>query len=189
MTGHASLVPKRGRADISVRVLAPAWRRDVPAAAALVRRAAGAALAGALPPALCRRDARRPVELTVVLADDAVLRRLNRDYRGLDRPTNVLSFGSPDEWRVGPPGAPIGLGDVILARETVAAEAAAQGKSMADHASHLIVHGVLHLLGHDHHDDAEAAAMESVEVEVLAGLGIADPYALPPAASSAGRRT
>jgi probable rRNA maturation factor len=90
MTGHASLVPKRGGAGISVRVLAPAWRRDVPAAAALVRRAARAALAGALHPALCRRGARGPVELTVVLADDAILQRLNRDYRGLDRPTNVL---------------------------------------------------------------------------------------------------
>jgi len=189
MTGPASLVPKGGRAGISVRVLAPAWRRDVPAAATMVRRAARATLAEALHPVLRRRGVRGPVELTVVLADDAILQRLNRDYRGLDKPTNVLSFGGPDEWRAGPPGAPIGLGDVILARETVAAEAAAQGKSMADHASHLTVHGVLHLLGHDHHDDAEAATMESVEVAVLAGLGIADPYAVPPMASPAGRRT
>ena len=189
MTSHASLAPKNGRADISVRVLAPAWRRDVPAATTLVRRAARAALAEALHSALRQRGARGPVELTVVLADDTVLRRLNRDYRGLDKPTNVLSFGGPDEWRAGALGAPIGLGDVILARETVAAEAAAQGKSMADHASHLIVHGVLHLLGHDHHDAADAAMMESVEVEVLTGLGIADPYAAPPAAGPAGRRT
>ena len=165
------------RADISVRVLAPAWRKECPAATSLARRAARAALTAALPTALRRRGARGAVEVSIVLADDAVVQRLNRDYRGLDKPTNVLSFGSPDEWRAAPPGGPIGLGDVILARETVAAEAVAQGKSMADHASHLIVHGILHLLGHDHDDDSEAAAMEGVEVDVLAGLGIADPYA------------
>jgi probable rRNA maturation factor len=185
----AMLAPLMARADISVQVLAPAWRKECPAVVALARRTARATLAAALPSALRPRADCGVVEVSVVLADNAVVQRLNRDYRGLDKPTNVLSFGSPDEWRTGPPGAPIGLGDVILARETVAAEAAEQGKAMADHASHLIVHGILHLLGHDHGSDSEAAAMEGVEIDVLAGLGIADPYAaLPPPRAATRRR-
>jgi probable rRNA maturation factor len=171
--------------DIAVRLLAPAWRGDI--AAARARRVARAALDAALPAALRRNDA-PPVELTVVLADDAAVRRLNRDYRGLDRPTNVLSFGGLDGWRAPAPGAPVVLGDVVLARETVAAEAAAQGKSMADHASHLIVHGVLHLLGHDHQTAVETAAMEAIEIGVLSGLGIGNPYAARPVRRVASRR-
>ena len=163
--------------EIAVRLLTQDWRRDLPAVTSLARRAARAALVAELPPALGDRVATAAAEVTVVLADDAMVRRLNRDYRGLDKPTNVLSFGGPDGWHAAPPGAPIGLGDVILARETVAAEATAQGKSMADHASHLIVHGMLHLLGHDHVSDVEAEAMEAVEVRILAGLGIGNPYA------------
>ncbi|HLB79022.1 MAG TPA: rRNA maturation RNase YbeY, partial [Dongiaceae bacterium] len=95
-------------------------------------------------------------------------------YRGIDRATNVLSFpmGAP----VGAGAAPTPLGDVILARETVAAEARAQGKVVADHVSHLVVHGVLHLLGYDHERTADAAVMERLETAILAGLGVADPY-------------
>lgn len=109
--------------------------------------------------------------VTLVLADDAGVQTLNRAYRGKDRPTNVLSFpnGEEDE-------GVILLGDIILAYETVAAEARAQGKEFSAHAAHLVVHGVLHLLGYDHEIEAEAEAMEAREVMILAQLAIANPY-------------
>jgi len=108
-------------------------------------------------------------EVTVLLADDAEIRSLNNRFRAVDKPTNVLSF--PAE----PLFAPH-LGDVILAYETCAREAADQGKSLRDHLQHLVAHGVLHLLGWDHQSDAEAEAMEALERDVLASLGVADPF-------------
>lgn len=113
----------------------------------------------------------RPARMSLVLADDAVQRRLNREFRGHDHSTNVLSFPA------GPHDEPGFLGDVVLASETVAAEAEAAGISFDHHAAHLVVHGVLHLLGHDHGDDADAERMEALEKRILAGLGIADPHA------------
>ena len=119
-----------------------------------------------------------PAEMSVVLADDALVQRLNRDYRGKDKPTNVLSFALTEaEEPEGGEGAPMMLGDVILAWETVAREAAEQGKIPSDHMTHLVIHGVLHLLGYDHEEDDEAEEMERLETQLLAGLGIADPYA------------
>jgi probable rRNA maturation factor len=115
-------------------------------------------------------------ELTIVLADNATVRRLNRQYRGIDKPTNVLSFDGTDDRRSLPRGASSILGDVVLARQTVAKEAGEQGKSVADHAVHLVVHGVLHLLGYDHQAAKEADLMESIENEVLGRLGVANPY-------------
>jgi probable rRNA maturation factor len=112
-------------------------------------------------------------ELSLLLTDDAHVRVLNRDWRGQDKPTNVLSFPSADE--DDEPG-PL-LGDVVVARETTAREAEAEGKSFEDHLSHLLVHGLLHLFGFDHEDDEEAEEMEALETEILAGLGVADPYA------------
>ena len=114
-----------------------------------------------------------PVELSLLLSDDAGVRELNRAWRGLDKATNVLSFpgsGAPT------PDGVHHLGDIALAFETVAREADADGKSLADHVAHLIVHGVLHLLGCDHETDEEADAMEALETAALARLGIADPY-------------
>lgn len=162
--------------NIAVKILESRWKSDLPSAAAAARRAARAVLATEMPPRLRRAARGRPVELNLVLADDKTVRRLNRDYRSIDKPTNVLSFGGPEDWLAGAAGLPIVLGDVVLARETVAAEAVAQGKSMADHTRHLIVHGVLHLLGHEHERPFQAARMELVEVGVLADLGIANPY-------------
>jgi probable rRNA maturation factor len=119
------------------------------------------------------------VELAVVLANDVEQRGLNRDWRGIDRPTNVLSFPAWEPRAPAPPGAPLLLGDVVLALETVAREAEAQGKPFADHLSHLVVHGVLHLLGYDHQTEIEAGVMETLETSILAGLGVADPYCTP----------
>jgi len=123
--------------------------------------------------ALIATGLRRPAVVSVILTDDAEQQRLNRDFRGKDAPTNVLSFPIGDAT---PDGGPTILGDVVLAFETVAREAAEQKKPLADHLRHLVVHGVLHLLGFDHETDAEAEVMEALEREILAGLGVPDPY-------------
>ncbi|WP_374440151.1 rRNA maturation RNase YbeY [Stella sp.] len=145
---------------IGIRIPHRAWRDALPDPRGVVRRAVRAALAVAPPPA-------GDTEMAVALADDALLRRLNHEYRGLDKPTNVLSFAA---------GEAALLGDVAIAYETTAAEAAAAGKSLGDHLSHLVVHGTLHLLGFDHETMEDAAEMEPLEVRALAALGIADPY-------------
>lgn len=117
----------------------------------------------------------RPVigELSVVLSDDAQVQQLNRDYRHKDRPTNVLSFPQTS----GPVPPETGLmGDVIFARETIAREAADQGKRFEHHFVHLLIHGVLHLQGFDHQNDPDAEDMEAREVRALARLSIDNPY-------------
>lgn len=116
------------------------------------------------------------VEIGITLADDAAQRQLNDAWRGADRPTNVLAFPAWEPGTALPEGAPVLLGDVVLAFETIAREAAEQGKPVADHLSHLVVHGVLHLLGYNHASDAEAVAMEALETSILASLGVPDPY-------------
>jgi len=142
-------------------------------------RAAKAALAAGRSRCAALAGAAGPVEIDLCLSDDAAVRALNRDYRGKDKPTNVLSFPGLEGAVAGllPPEAPRPLGDIVLAYETCAKEAQDQGKSLGDHVQHLVVHGVLHLLGYDHEEEAEAAEMETLEVRILAGLGIADPYA------------
>jgi len=147
----------------------PRWQSAVPDFEALVEASVAAALDAA--------DEVEPVSVTVVLADDAVVQDLNRTWRGEDKPTNVLSFAARDGDTPMPPEGPEPLGDVILAFETCAAEASREGKTLADHLCHLVVHGVLHLLGYDHEDPDEAAEMEVLETQILKGLGIADPYA------------
>ena len=129
------------------------------------------AISGALKQAKVR--IKGAAELSVVLTNDAKQRELNREWRGMDKSTNVLSFP-----QIEPFGAVTGiLGDIVLARETLDREAAELGKSFADHFTHLIVHGFLHILGHDHESDPEALAMESLETQILAALGIENPYA------------
>lgn len=111
-------------------------------------------------------------EVSVLLTDDAAVQALNRDWRGKDSPTNVLSFPAPENQA----GL---LGDIALAQETIVREASEQGKSVEAHATHLIIHGFLHLLGYNHEQDEEAEAMEARERAILAALGVADPYAAP----------
>jgi probable rRNA maturation factor len=143
----------------------------------LVRKAAEAAIAESAFPQLATSE--RPVELSVRLTGDAEVRALNAQWRGKDRATNVLSFpmaGREELHLANIVRSELLLGDIILAREVCAAEAVDKGVSVEDHAAHLLIHGTLHLLGYDHHDDSAAADMEAREVRALARLGIANPY-------------
>jgi len=152
---------------VAVDVRASDWQGDVPDIEAKVRQAACSAIAAEIANV-------EGIEVSIVLADDATVRVLNRDYRGRDAPTNVLAFpqGAASEQAAGP----LLLGDVVLAYETVRREAVAQGKTLADHTRHLVVHGLLHLCGFDHDTEASATDMERREIAILAALGVADPY-------------
>ena len=156
--------------QVDVIVESGAWSDRLPEVESLVRRAAQAAISAG-------RDGSSNAELSVLLCDDTDIRRLNRDYRDSDAATNVLAFGNGD-----PASGPLAdtrptlLGDVVIAFETTAREAADQKKPLSHHVSHLLVHGVLHLLGYDHDEASAANDMEDLERAILAGLGIPDPY-------------
>jgi probable rRNA maturation factor len=160
------------RVAVSVIVEHDAWRDVIAEPLPLLRRAAAAAIAEARRKRRSR-STRTPV-LAVALLDDRAIRKLNKVYRGKDKPTNVLSFpsGETGESR----HATRALGDVAIALGTVKREAKAQGKTVGDHVAHLMVHAVLHLLGYDHEADPDAEEMEALERKALATLGIADPY-------------
>ena len=153
-----------------VVIAAECWRNE-PDAEAVVQRAIAAAASAS------DADAGN-AELAVMLTDDAGIRALNKDFRGIDKPTNVLSFPAPEPAGTGGENdAPRVLGDIAIAYETVRREADDEGKPFADHLSHLAVHGFLHLMGYDHETDDDAEEMENLETEILAQLGIPDPYA------------
>jgi probable rRNA maturation factor len=143
-----------------------AWLRALPRATAIARRAALAALDGA----------HAPSELSIVLTGDAQVRRLNRQYRRKDKPTNVLSFPAGAE------AAPL-LGDVVIAFGVTRREARSENKVLSAHLTHLVIHGVLHLLGYDHIRDKDAHVMERRESAIMARLGLPDPYADAPVKS------
>jgi len=169
--------------DISFSLEAGDWEAAVTDVEQLVEAAARAAFEAAERPEILG-DA--PAEMSLVLADDALVQALNRDYRDKDKPTNVLSFAllddldDTDDALARDEGMPILIGDVILAFETVQREAREQGKSIKDHLTHLVIHGVLHLLGYDHQSDPDADRMERLETSILARMGIADPYSANP---------
>ncbi len=187
-----------GVASISVSVPCRRWLTRLPGARALCRKAAAAAVEigadSALTGALTGRGA---FEVSLVLGDDDFVRALNRTYRGRDAATNVLAFGNFTAGEAVNPASsrrrsaamtrdgekPVLLGDVVIAYETAVAEASAENKSIEDHLCHLVVHGVLHLLGYDHKDETDALRMERIEASVLGRIGLADPYRLESAAS------
>lgn len=145
----------------------------------LARDAAEAAIAESAFPDLAMSG--RPIEISVCLTDDEHVRELNAKWRGKDKATNVLSFPMAEEYELQDENViscELLLGDIVLARGVCEAEAAEKGVSVQEHATHLLVHGTLHLLGYDHQDDGEAAEMETREVRALARLGISDPYAV-----------
>lgn len=115
-------------------------------------------------------------EVSVRIVDKDEGRSLNREYRDKDYATNVLSFAAGATAASLPPDVPTALGDIVICGPIVEQEAAAQNKAVADHWGHLLVHGTLHLLGHDHEDDQDAAAMESIESRILTGKGVPNPY-------------
>ncbi len=160
---------------IDILISQAAWTRALPSAAAVCRRAARTAWAKGAPAKLKRRAA--TADMAIVLTSDAAIRKLNAVYRGKDKPTNVLSFPA-GEPHLGPLGG-LPLGDVAIAYATVAKEAKEAGKSLKNHLSHMVVHGVLHLLGYDHERMPDAVTMERLETEILSELGIADPYREP----------
>jgi probable rRNA maturation factor len=151
---------------VDVVAESPLWDAE-PTSEDVARRAVDAALGEIV------RTYNKSAEMSVILADDARLKDLNRDWRGKDQPTNVLSFPAAEGEDIAT--APL-LGDLVIAFETVAEEARRDGKSFNDHFAHLVVHGTLHLFGFDHMSDAEAEIMENTERAALARLGISDPY-------------
>ena len=153
-----------------VLVVAECWQNQADAEAVIHRAIATAA-------EIADADVGE-TELAVMLTDDAGIRTLNNNWRGIDKPTNVLSF--PALQPTGPSGpddAPRMLGDIAIAYQTTRKEADDEQKPFDHHLSHLAVHGFLHLIGYDHENDADAEIMESLETEILAQLGIPDPYA------------
>lgn len=135
----------------------PGWRTAWKGFRADIRRAVKATLA---------YEGATTLPVAIVLMDDASIQPLNKDYRGKDKPTNVLSFAGDEE----------SLGDILLAYETILHEAGEQHKVFTQHAIHLVVHGLLHLLGYDHEKQGEAEEMEAHEIAILATLGVANPY-------------
>ena len=164
-----TLPRKRGGAkkqvEIDVIVRSARWRKR-PTAKTIVKRAVLAAVEAISTPS---------TELAIVLADDSAIQTLNRDWRGKNAPTNVLSFpaAAPGKSRSAPPY----IGDIIIAYQTVAREAVAEGKPFNHHLAHLAVHGFLHLLGYDHENDRDAQKMERLERKILKRLAVPDPYA------------
>jgi probable rRNA maturation factor len=158
----SSLEKGRKQATIDVAVSCVLWRRRIPDVVRLARETSRAAL----------NDAGiADAEISLVLTDDAVMQALNRRWRNKDAPTNVLSFAS---------GEPRLLGDIVLAFETVAREAREQGKPLPHHLRHLVIHGVLHLLGYDHERPRDAMRMENRERRILKRFKIPDPYRIIP---------
>lgn len=167
-------VPTSPKLDVLIEIGCPAWSAEIAELDVCVARA----LSAALETAATHVEVPDSAEVSVLLTDDDRQRALNAHYRGKDASTNVLSFPAfdPDD-PLPPAGEAVPLGDISVAYGTTAKEAISQDLSFTAHFTHLLVHGLLHLLGYDHECVEEAEEMEALEVEILAGLGVADPYA------------
>lgn len=181
------------RIEIDILVEAGDWHASCPTAQNIATAAAEAALRdAAVVKAADTMLAARAIELSILLTDNAAIADLNSQWRGRSGPTNVLSFPAetdappsdappsdapPPGARRASPEAPVLLGDIAVALETLVAEARDAGVAPEDHLRHLVVHGVLHLCGYDHENDADADRMESCEIAILKALGVSDPYA------------
>lgn len=181
--------PGISRLEIAVSLQDAAWNDRLEDLETLAERSIGSAFRSIQSRGLAEPIA-GVVEISLLFADDATVAEMNQTYRGRSGPTNVLSFPNMEE--PGPlqspsadpdpdPAPPQLLGDIVLARQTVLREAEEQAKPLQDHTLHLLIHGLLHLLGYDHEDDAEAEEMEALEITVLAELGVPDPYRRRPA--------
>lgn len=166
--------------SVDVTISRPAWNKLDFDAEELARKIVPLAFdKAARPAALGNHEA----EISVKLTDDKEIKVLNRDYRGKDKPTNVLSFATLDENENAPSSPvcalPYAIGDIVIAYETVKREADAMDIPFRDHYTHLLIHGTLHLLGYDHEQEKDAKRMETLEILILKGLGIENPYAHP----------
>jgi probable rRNA maturation factor len=176
---RSALQKREGALAVDVLIEAQAWR-TLPEAEHIVRRAVAFAATSGVE--IRRPDARPHLPgksgrwgLCILLSDDEEIARLNGRWRGQKKPTNVLSFPAPVLLGAAP-DKKTPLGDIAIAYETLAREAKENGRAVADHLSHLVVHGFLHLLGYDHHMDDEAERMERLERDILARMGVDDPY-------------
>jgi probable rRNA maturation factor len=174
--------PARSAPILDIVAASARWKHDTEAVKKIMRRAIGRAAAATL--------STTGNELAIVLTDDSGIRLLNRDWRGIDAATNVLSFAAKTSVGKNSKAAKGGehLGDIVLAYETIAREARSECKPFAHHVAHLAVHGFLHLVGYDHETAKEAAVMERTERDILRQLAIPDPY-WPPAKRRAKRQT
>jgi probable rRNA maturation factor len=174
-----------GRAKVALAVATPGWLAAIDDLERRCRCIVRATLALATDVAWLRGG-----EISILLADDGEIRRLNAQYRELDRSTNVLSFPNLDLDRGkaagAPPPGPVLLGDIAMSFERLSEEAAGQDKPVLDHFAHLLVHGTLHLLGYDHQSDQQADLMEGLEAMVLDRLGMAAPYRVDAGATAPG---
>jgi probable rRNA maturation factor len=163
--GLVKTAPKRRSLApaIDIQVASPLWQAQ-PLAEQTVREAIAAAAA-----ALSTADG----EVSILLTDDKAFRALNRDWRGIDKPTNVLSFPAPDTTASAPPKM---LGDIVMAYETLAQECDEEDRVFLHHLAHLTVHGFLHLIGYDHQTDSQADAMEGLESKIMTRMNLPDPY-------------
>lgn len=169
MIPAAAAIPIQAKIQISIDVRGACWGNVKLDVTGLCRSAVAEAIASA-------QEVDGGGEISVVLADDAFVKELNRSWRNLDAPTNVLAFPCSGADAAAGVGAERLLGDVVVAFETTQREAVELRLPFEHHFAHLIIHGVLHLLGYDHINEAEAASMEKLEVGALAKLGIRDPY-------------
>lgn len=167
------MIAENRTVEIDVSVSDPQWNDSFLELEELAKLAVGFALDIAMLPEAVRE---RDLEASVVLANDDLLQVLNREYRKMDKPTNVLTFATLDSDDPPPPDGPFPLGDVILSYQTIDRESAEQGKFFRDHFVHMIVHGTLHLIGYDHMTEDEANIMETLEIRILEKMHIQNPY-------------